>query len=254
MKNIVITFVLFISTLTIFGQNLDRYKHGTVYFEKKSNVYALIRKTINKDPVYQQEYEKYKVNYPQFKISKASLDFSSRESLYYPNDSNDNSGLNYIRELPLATQNNIVFTDITRRTTLSQKKVFGEIFLIKDSLKKIRWKITNETLNIAGFECRRANGIILDSIYIVAFYSDKIPLSAGPESFGGLPGMILGISIPHENTTWFATKVTFNPTIKVLKRPEKGKVVSNDEFRSSITTVLKMEGNDAIQLWKAYLL
>ncbi len=47
----------------------------------------------------------------------------------------------------------------------------------------------------------------MDSIYVVAFYTDEILTTGGPESFTGLPGMILGIAIPHEHVSWFATKV-----------------------------------------------
>jgi GLPGLI family protein len=48
---------------------------------------------------------------------------------------------------------------------------------------------------IAGFNCRRANAMIMDSIYVVAFYTDEILTTGGPESFSGLPGMILGVAL-----------------------------------------------------------
>jgi GLPGLI family protein len=51
----------------------------------------------------------------------------------------------------------------------------------------------------------------MDSIYVVAFYTDQIPVSGGPESFTGLPGMILGIALPYEHITWFATKISEMP-------------------------------------------
>src|SRR6185437_10397918 len=90
----------------------------------------------------------------------------------------------------------------------SQKTIFDQPFLVKDSLRKIKWKITDENREIAGYNCRRANGLMMDSIYVVAFYTDKIPVSGGPESFSGLPGMILEVALPHENVIWRATKVT----------------------------------------------
>ena len=108
----------------------------------------------------------------------------------------------------LVSQNNTIFTDLQTKTSIDQKMVFEDFFLVKDSTRKIKWKITDETREIAGFTCRRANAIVMDSIYVVAFYTEKIPISGGPESFSGLPGMILGLALPHENITWFATKVT----------------------------------------------
>ena len=97
------------------------------------------------------------------------------------------------------------------QTSITQKNVYDDLYLVKDSLRKIDWKITDETREIAGYECRRANAIVLDSVYVVAYYTIQIPFSGGPESFTGLPGTILGLALPHENMTWFATKVTEIP-------------------------------------------
>ena len=49
---------------------------------------------------------------------------------------------------------------------------------------------------------------MLDSIYIVAFFAEKKSVSGGPESFSGLPGMILELALPHDNIIWRATKVS----------------------------------------------
>ncbi|MGL1507608.1 GLPGLI family protein, partial [Vibrio parahaemolyticus] len=72
------------------------------------------------------------------------------------------------------------------------REVYERTYLVQDSVRQLDWRITDETRDIAGFECRKAVTKICDSVYIVAFYTDQIPVSAGPESFGGLPGMILG--------------------------------------------------------------
>jgi GLPGLI family protein len=104
-------------------------------------------------------------------------------------------------------ENNIIQSDLEAGKFVSQKNVLGKTFLLQDSLRKIKWKITDETRVIAGFNCRRANAIIMDSIYVVAFYTDEILSSGGPESFTGLPGLILGVALPHQHVTWFATKV-----------------------------------------------
>ena len=48
---------------------------------------------------------------------------------------------------------------------------------------------------------------IFDSVYVFAFYTDEILISGGPCSINGLPGMILGVTIPRLYTSWIATKV-----------------------------------------------
>ena len=45
---------------------------------------------------------------------------------------------------------------------------------------EIKWKFTDEYRNILGYDCRRVNGIMQDSVYIVAFYTPQIPVSGGP--------------------------------------------------------------------------
>ena len=63
---------------------------------------------------------------------------------------------------------------------------------------------------IAGFNCRKAVTKIFDSVYVFAFYTDEIIISGGPCSINGLPGMILGVTIPRLYTSWIATKVMLN--------------------------------------------
>ncbi|WP_398454892.1 GLPGLI family protein [Sphingobacterium thalpophilum] len=115
---------------------------------------------------------------------------------------------------------------------------FGdEQLLLKDSLPAVKWKYTDEYRHIAGYDCRRANGIIQDSIYAVAFFAGQIPIPGGPELVHGLPGLILGISIPSMNVNMFATKVEISnaPVSNVLTK--KKKVVP--ESKAEITKKLK---------------
>ena len=91
-----------------------------------------------------------------------------------------------------------------------QKNVFGSNFNVEDSIPGIEWKLSNETRVIAGYNCRKAVGRIMDSVYVFAFYSDEITISGGPCSISGLPGMILGLTIPRMYTSWIATKVNVN--------------------------------------------
>ncbi|HVX51783.1 MAG TPA: hypothetical protein VHB48_16600, partial [Chitinophagaceae bacterium] len=60
-----------------------------------------------------------------------------------------------------------------------------------------------------------------------------------------LPGMILGIALPHEHVTWFATKV-FTETIpeNTLVPPTKGKKVTNTELISTLQKSLSDWGNE----------
>jgi GLPGLI family protein len=199
-----------------------------------------------------QAFENYKKTQPQFKVSKSTLSFSKDKSLFTPIESND--APSFFSSHPAVMQINTVFNDLAANTSSIQKTVFEQTFIVKDTTRNIKWKITDENREIAGYSCRRANAIIMDSIYVVAFYTDQIPVSSGPETFSGLPGMILGLALPHEHVTWFATSVTDKPLEKPLSPPVKGKLTDNKGLRSTLETALKQYGEYLQTALKIYTL
>ena len=246
---------LFILTNCSFAQNTRFVTSGTIEFTKTSNVHAIMRRQINKDneafmlPVW----EGYKKNNPQFKGLKSVLKFGDNKTLFTPVEAEVLS--NNFMNLPIIEQNSIIYYDLNTGIATSQKNVFETTFLLKDSLRNIKWKITDETREIAGYSCRRANALVMDSIYVVAFYTDKISVSGGPESFTGLPGMILGVALPHENITWFATKVTdANIPENTIVPPKKGKPVDNKGYKATLDGALKEWGTYAHSYLKAFFL
>ena len=216
---------------------------GTIEFERRTNAYALIAKAVNKDNEawMQPAFDYYKKNSPQFRVLTAKLVFGDNKTLYTPNDADIPANM-LMGDSPMLNQFNTIFTDLPAKRSVDQKRVFEQTYLVKDSVRKIKWKITDETRDIAGYTCRRANGIYLDSVYVVAFYTTRIPVQGGPESFSGLPGMILGVALPHENVTWFATKVTESIIPEnALVPPKKGKVTDDKSLWKTL--------NDAAQNW-----
>ena len=256
MKNIIsITIGLLICAATLKAQNVRFPPAGVIEYEKSINMYAIMKKTADQsnDSYMRDYYDNYRKSNPQFKVLQSTLSFSNDKTLFTPIEPTE-APRGFFND-PMAEQNSTVYTDIANGLITSQKKVYEETFLLKDSLRKINWKLTSEVRTIAGYECRRANALILDSIYVVAFYTDKIPVSGGPESFNGLPGMILGVALPHENITWFAKTVTdksIPPTD--LKVPAKGKAVNYDTLKTTINGALKDWGAYAQAALKAFLL
>ncbi len=230
---------------------------GLITFEKKVNMYALIKAQIIKyenDTYLSKFFEEYQKKEPQFKVLKSTLAFSKDQTLFTPKEEEAASNA-FFGDFGAAQQNNIIATNTATQTSIAQKKVYEELYLVKDSTRKINWKVTNEIRNIAGYDCRRANALIMDSIYVVAFYTDEIPVSGGPESFTGLPGMILGVALPYEHTTWFATSVVDQPmTDDKLRAPTKGKPLNNAGLISTLKSALKNWGTYAQEALKEFLL
>lgn len=122
-----------------------------------------------------------------------------------------------------------------------QKDVFGSAFNIKDSIAKIKWRLSNENRIIAGFNCRKATGILMDSIYVFAFYTDEITIPGGPCTVNGLPGTILGMTIPRLYTSWMATKIVKNDQQAEITEPVAGKNVF-DSKKAHSTIIEKTKG------------
>jgi len=211
------------------AQNAIFLSEGKIEFERKINLYA----QMENDDSWS---ELQKKTMPQFKTSYFDLTFSHNKTLYRPG--RENSDNNKLWEQP--AEENVIWSDLDGDKSTSQKKVFEQLFLVQDSIRNIRWKITDENRTIAGFTCRRANAIIMDSIYVVAFYTDEIITPGGPESFTGLPGMILGVALPHEHLSWFATKVQAVAVNEAtLSAPVKGKKVTNSSLKQTMQESLK---------------
>jgi GLPGLI family protein len=248
----ILSFILLLFTGTgLHAQNSIFLTQGRIEFEKRENIWAKIDSLAYDDDSWKALMKK---TTPQFATTYFDLKFKGTKSLYLPGrEDNNGNGNRFFGDAP--ANDNIVFSNFDNQQGISQKSVYEEKFLIQDSLRQIKWKITDETRIIAGLECRRANALIMDSIYIVAFYTDAIVTPGGPESFTGLPGMILGISIPHEHLSWFATKVyTDVISEKELIPPAKGKKVTNITLLALLKDRMKDWGRWATKNIQAVML
>ncbi len=222
------------------AQTVKPIESGKIVFERKQNMYKILNVLYaGENAAYFKNYvDDYKSKNPQFAITQFSIAFNNQKAVYQPLP-NQTALPNFVTS---CAYNNIVLTDLLNQTSQSQKNVLSTDFVLSDSVPKIKWRITNETREIAGFTCRRANALILDSVYVVAFYTDEIVAKSGPEAFAGLPGMILGVALPNEQVTWFATN--YSPLLdNSLKNPPvlNGKKVTKTELLNLL------KNNDQLQ-------
>jgi GLPGLI family protein len=115
------------------------------------------------------------------------------------------------------------FHDFTTGKTSQEKDMIGSIINVEDSTTQLEWRLTSESRIIAGFNCKKAVAKIFDSVYVFAFYTEEITVPAGPASINGLPGTILGLTIPRLFSSWIATKVSVNNVDESALKPFKPK-------------------------------
>lgn len=240
MKNIVGLFILiFIFCLSLNAQKATFLTSGKINFERKDNVYYCLSMLLKDEQGnWVEEYlDRYKKPENHFATTNWILYFDKNITNYTIDPNIINKDAPYFLNV---NPENTTYSDFSSKQIIRSEHLYENSYLIKDSTRKINWKLTSETREIAGINCKRANAIIMDSIYVVAFYTDEIPTQGGPELFNGLPGMILGIALPYDHISWFATKVIpITPDKEDLKYPQKGKIFTTKEMIADLMEPLK---------------
>ncbi len=135
--------------------------------------------------------------------------------------------------LKQADEETIWYSDFEKGEISVKKNIIGSNFFVQDSLRKISWKLTNENMIIAGFNCRKAEAVIFDSVYIFAYFSEELMIPGGPASINGLPGLILGLTIPRLYTSYVATKIMVNDvSINEIKAPTAKKTFTYEGLKN----------------------
>ena len=173
--------------------------YGKITFEKKIN----LQRSLENSGLPEEAREKMK----KYQTSNWDFIFDQYKSLYKPGKKEEEEENKGFFPFSFSKPGNEIYTDYSRNRRVLRRTVMEDDYLLNDTIPAMSWKIMHDVRSIAGYECRKAIGVIHDTVYVVAFYTDEILLRGGPEGFNGLPGMILGLAIPRYHTTWFATKV-----------------------------------------------
>ncbi len=231
---------IFIITLATAGQASAQFiSNGRIEFEKQTNLKMTMNYELDEEQRSSEWFKMMLEKMPKYMTSYYQMDFDANHSVYhYVKDGDEKMPMMFGGKGP--AKENIVKTNFVNNTFTAQKKIFETEFLVSDTSRKLQWRIEDEIRVIAGYPCRKAVSTICDSVVIVAFYTDQITVSGGPESINGLPGMILGLAVPRLYTTWFATKVELVEYQEpVLKEAKKTKTVTYKELESDLSKSLK---------------
>ncbi len=226
-KNIITLFLVLFFGKTVVGQYAYFPDRGTITFEKTVFLKNLIKRygAYSKDEENRNAFKGLGEAAPENQVLRKTLKFSPDEVMYEHIAEDYPEVTQGLMQMGIFESGISSYQNLKTKEFKSTFELGGERIVISDSMLKIKWKITNEYREIAGYQCRRANGLVLDSIYAVAFYTDQIPVSGGPSAFNGLPGMILGLAVPELHYNMFATKVELSPvtisSANLLKKKDK---------------------------------
>jgi GLPGLI family protein len=219
-KNIKIVFLL--TCLLLVLQTKAQINYGKVTYERKTNLHKRLK--------HWEDVKEWIKESDKIKIDEFELFFNDTMSVFKPIETD------YRENFEWATSRNMTYQNKKADTKITFKKIWGEEFILSDSLSKRVWKITDGQRNIAGYNCRKAIWVENDSSRVYAWYTDDIIPGFGPESFNGLPGMILGLATEDGGTIYFAKKVELlNPTTVSLAQPKtKKKAMKTADFKKQL--------------------
>ena len=242
MKKILLAFLISCSTMVNAQQFISS---GFIEFEVRTNNH----RAMGEESMWT---EMFKDKIPQFSTTYYQYTFNENKSIFkfdrYDEKSRMPRGFDWNNP-----EDEIWYNDYAAGSFTNQRFVVDNNYLITGKLMNIEWKLSpTETREIAGFNCRKATGIIFDSVYVFAFYTDEITISGGPMGINGLPGMILGLTIPRMFTSYIATKLQITGIdVKKISVPQKGKKKDFIELRKDVERVSKNWGGRWAQqtLW-----
>jgi GLPGLI family protein len=203
-----------------FLQMSGQVTSAKITYERRTN---LFKKLGEESKRWLKEEDKIKIDY-------FELYFNDTCSLFKPQESDLRENMEW------ATSKNTVYQNFNTQRKYVIKNFWGDELHLSDSLTIRKWKISESTRKIAGYNCRKAMWQVNDSTRIYAWFSHDIITSTGPESFNGLPGTILGLATEDGGVIYFAKKVEFvPPPATLLVPPKKKKTQSAAEVKAEMT-------------------
>ena len=147
------------------------------------------------------------------------------------------------------SQNDVLYKDLSQASFIQEQEFMGKEFLIQDALEVKDWKLSEETKQIGKYLAHKATyaqvvdsrrfsaGMeamesIQDTIQISVWYTPEIPVAHGPDTYFGLPGLIL--EVHNGGRAFYCEKIELNPSTHpiLIQVPKQGKVLSQKEFQA----------------------
>lgn len=221
-------------------------KEGRVVYER--TLQMPMRNIANLDPEIAQRI-------PRSRTDQFELLFADNKSLwqYLPNANADDvttvSGPGMMIRMSVGN-NDITFTDLATGQRLDKRELFDRSFLITDTLTKGNWKMTQESKKILDYTAYKAitqrtvvsprvsmeNGElkrqdVTDTVSVLAWFTPEIPVSAGPDLLGQLPGLILELETNNGQSITRAIEISPKVNVAKIKEPKGGKKMTAVEFQ-----------------------
>jgi GLPGLI family protein len=260
------TITLLVAVFAFVAANAQM-KEGKIVYERKINMWKMIT-----DP-------EMRTRIPEFRTSEFELLFNDQASLFrnvpedeapdpFANSGGGGGGPRFSFRMPETT----TYNNLSTQMQSESRPMFEKTFLVVDSLKPLKWKISEETKIIAKHVCKKAttsiaaqsvrfnvggggargmgrnNGdttnkptaaIAPKETEVVVWYAEDIAASVGPDNYSGLPGAILEVDVDNGANVTTATEVTTKYPKKELVEPTKGDKMNKAQFQDAMKKLME---------------
>jgi GLPGLI family protein len=228
------------------GQVFAQSKEGKVTYERV--VQVQLRYAGNNEEMDRQV--------PQTRTDKFELIFGNNQSLWKAaeEDADDNDNINnggMQIHMVIAGSDDVLYDNFDTHKSVELRELFDKKFIVDDSLRSLKWKMSEETKTILNHLCRKAIAVnyskrttmnidngkverkeIDDTSNITAWFTTDFPVSAGPAEYQGqLPGLILAMDINSGRQVFKAIAIDEKPDLAAIKAPQGKKHYTPEEFR-----------------------
>ena len=122
------------------------------------------------------------------------------------------------------------YVDLDEGRIVETHEFMGRTFRVVDQRPVYEWRLTSEQAEHLGYMVIKATAEH-DSTSIEAWFTPEIPVQGGPGPYGGLPGMILVVSVDDGYTKYFATEIALGDVEEgLIKVPDEGREMSREEY------------------------
>ena len=221
-------------------------KEGRIVYQR---VFQLPVRMFNADPAMTQQI-------PKSRTDEYELLFSGNKSLWqYLPDARNEGDANTFASGGMVVRvaggtNDISFHDFENSRKVDHREIGQKSFVVTDSIRKLEWKLSDETKKIMEYTVRKAVTSVIgfrtsismengemkrtqvpDTSAVVAWFTTDIPVSAGPGEYQGqLPGVILELDINKGQTVYTATEISMKVNAGKIKETKEGKKVTAAEY------------------------
>jgi len=184
---------------------------------------------------------------PRERKSEKILHFTEESSLYENHQTEDLEKTMDVHGggemmIKMAEPDNKMYIDLKAGLQIEQKEFMSRMFLIQSERATGNWKLTGKQKVILDYPCQEA--ITRDEEReVVAWFTPSIAVPAGPGRYGNLPGLVLEVDIDEGAHILVAKSIELKELEKgLLKKPTKGKEVTEEEYQAIVEEKLKEMG------------